>query len=350
MNILDQVLEKARFSNFSDVHIDEKGQVLTRLDGKLMPFPHMTFTAEQTKEMIRTLIEKEDTSSLERQEDLDFVYVESSFRYRVNVYAQQGALSAAIRVIYENIRTLNELGLPSVLSSFTKEPRGLVLLTGPTGSGKSTTLAAMIDEINHTRPCHILTIEDPVEYLYHEDKALIHQREIGHDVDSFATALRSAMREDPDVVLVGEMRDFETIQATITLAETGHLVFSTLHTIGAAKTIDRIIDVFPNHQQAQVRVQLAGVLKAVVTQTLLPRVDTNGRVAATEIMIVNEAISNLIRENKGHQINSMIQTGAKVGMETLNASLAKLIRAGKISRESAFAITDNPNELRELFY
>lgn len=253
-----------------------------------------------------------------------------------------------MRIIYESIRNLNELGLPSVLDSFTKEPRGLVLLTGPTGSGKSTTLAAMIDAINHRRRCHILTIEDPIEYVYHEDQALIHQREIGQDVDNFATALRSAMREDPDVVLVGEMRDFETIQATITLAETGHLVFSTLHTIGAARTIDRIVDVFPDYQQAQVRIQLAGVLKAVVTQTLLPRIDMDARIPAVEVMIVNEAISNLIRENKGHQINSIMQTGKAIGMQTLESALAKLVRAGQVDLNVALSLSDRPNELRDL--
>ena len=244
MNSLDLLLEQSRFANYSDVHIDETGRVLIRLDGQLMPFPRKQYTAEETKEMLEILMANENKQPLKEKRDLDFVYVENGLRYRVNVYRNQGYLSAACRVINENIKTLEQLNLPPVLKSFTQAPHGLVLLTGPTGSGKSTTLAAMIDEINHTRPCHILTIEDPVEYLYHEDKALIHQREIGHDVDSFATALRSAMREDPDVVLVGEMRDFETIQATITLAETGHLVFSTLHTIGAAKTIDRILPEF----------------------------------------------------------------------------------------------------------
>lgn len=348
MDLLDEVLEKARFQNYSDVHIDEKGQVRVRRNGILMPMPQMEFTADDTHAMIEKLMAKEDQSKLEVNEDLDFVYIENNYRYRVNVYKQQEHLSAAVRVIYETIRRLDELGLPPVLDSFTKEPRGLVLLTGPTGSGKSTTLAAMIDAINHRRHCHILTIEDPIEYVYHEDKALIHQREIGHDVDNFATALRSAMREDPDVVLVGEMRDFETIQATITLAETGHLVFSTLHTIGAAKTIDRIVDVFPDYQQAQVRIQLAGVLKAVVTQTLLPRIDADARIPAVEVMVVNEAISNLIRENKGHQINSNMQTGANLGMQTLDSALAKLVREGHIDLKVALSLSDRPNELREL--
>lgn len=348
MDLLDQVLEKARFQNDSDVHIDEIGTVRVRRNGTLTAMPDMSFSADDTHAMIEKLMAKEDQSRLERHEDLDFVYIENNYRYRVNVFSQQGHLAAAVRIIYESIRRLDELGLPSVLDSFTKEPRGLVLLTGPTGSGKSTTLAAMIDAINHRRHCHILTIEDPIEYVYHEDQALIHQREIGQDVDNFATALRSAMREDPDVVLVGEMRDFETIQATITLAETGHLVFSTLHTIGAARTIDRIVDVFPDYQQAQVRIQLAGVLKAVVTQTLLPRIDMDARIPAVEVMIVNEAISNLIRENKGHQINSIMQTGKAVGMQTLESALAKLVRAGQVDLNVALSLSDRPNELRDL--
>lgn len=347
MNILDTVLEKARMQGCSDVHIDDSGQVLVRNNGDLRKFDQ-AFNSDQTKEMIRLLIEHTDTQPLSVHKDLDFVYHENNYRYRVNVFHNSHKLSAAIRIIDEHIRKLDQLGLPLVLNDLTREPRGLVLVTGPTGSGKSTTLAAMIDEINHHRPCHILTIEDPIEYVYHEDKALIHQREIHDDVDSFQTALRSALREDPDVILVGEMRDFETIQATITLAETGHLVFSTLHTIGAAKTIDRIIDVFPEYQQGQIRVQLAGVLKAVITQTLLPRIDTFGRTPATEIMVVNDAIANLIRENKGHQINSMIQTGAKEGMETLNSSLAKLVRSGKVTLESALKLSDTPQELKEL--
>ena len=276
------------------------------------------------------------------------VYVEGENRYRVNVYKERGHICAALRVIYERIRSLNELGLPPVLDKITKAPRGLVLLTGPTGSGKSTTLAAMINEVNHNRKCHILTIEDPIEYVYRQDKALIHQREINFDVDSFDTALRSAMREDPDVILVGEMRDYETIQAVMTLAETGHLVFSTLHTIGAAKTIDRIIDVFPPHKQEQIRTQLSGVLNAVVTQQLIPTIDGNSRVAALEVMMVTPAIENLIRENKGHQINSIIQMGSSVGMQSLNMSLASLVRQGKISREMALQYTDSPSELQTM--
>ena len=257
-------------------------------------------------------------------------------------------MTAAIRIINEQIKTLEELNLPDVLHKLALLPRGLVLVTGPTGSGKSTTLAAMIDFISSMRNCHILTIEDPIEYVYQQKQALIHQREVYEDVDSFDTALKSAMREDPDVILVGEMRDYETIQAVITLAETGHLVFSTLHTIGAPKTIDRIIDVFPPHKQAQIRAQLASVLQAVVTQQLLPLASGKGRAAALEIMIANDAIKNLIRENKGHQIDTMIQTGRNEGMTTLNASLATLVNTGKVNRVVAERYSLDVGELRQL--
>jgi twitching motility protein PilT len=256
-------------------------------------------------------------------------------RQRVNIYRQQGALTAAIRVINTDTPTFEQLQLPEVLRDLTKEPRGLVLITGPTGSGKSTTLAAMIDYINKNRACHILTVEDPVEYVYKQNKSFIHQRDIGTDIDTFASALRSAMREDPDVILVGEMRDYETISAAITAAETGHLVLSTLHTTGAAATIDRIIDVFPPHNQQQIRTQLASTIKGVITQTLLPKASGTGRVAAFEIMLGSDAILNLIRESKGHQINSTIQMSGKQGMVLLDNCLADLVRKGAVKIEHA---------------
>jgi twitching motility protein PilT len=251
------------------------------------------------------------------------------------VFRQQRALACVIRVINQHTPTFEELNLPETLRNLSNEPRGLVLITGPTGSGKSTTLAAMVDYINSTRACHILTIEDPVEYVYQQKKSLIHQRDVGTDVGSFAGALRSAMREDPDVILVGEMRDYETISAAVTAAETGHLVLSTLHTTGAAMTVDRIIDVFPPHNQQQIRTQLASVLKGVVTQTLLPKAEGKGRVAAFEIMIGTDAVLNLIRENKPHQLNSTIQTSSKQGMVLLDAYLADLVRKGIVRREHA---------------
>ena len=282
---INDILNDARIKGCSDVHIGENTGITLRQDGKLIGF-EQAFSNEEIKEMI--------------------------------------------------------------LSMCKDRIRGLVLVTGPTGSGKSTTLAAMIDFISSMRNCHILTIEDPIEYVYQQKQALIHQREVYEDVDSFDTALKSAMREDPDVILVGEMRDYETIQAVITLAETGHLVFSTLHTIGAPKTIDRIIDVFPPHKQAQIRAQLASVLQAVVTQQLLPLASGKGRAAALEIMIANDAIKNLIRENKGHQIDTMIQTGRNEGMTTLNASLATLVNTGKVNRMVAERYSLDVGELRQL--
>lgn len=306
------------------------------------------FSNEEIKEMILSMCKDRILKIVEKHEDADFVYVNDLGRHRVNIYFQQGYMTAAIRIINEQIKTLEELNLPDVLHKLALLPRGLVLVTGPTGSGKSTILAAMIDFISSMRNCHILTIEDPIEYVYQQKQALIHQREVYEDVDSFDTALKSAMREDPDVILVGEMRDYETIQAVITLAETGHLVFSTLHTIGAPKTIDRIIDVFPPHKQAQIRAQLASVLQAVVTQQLLPLASGKGRAAALEIMIANDAIKNLIRENKGHQIDTMIQTGRNEGMTTLNASLATLVNTGKVNRMVAERYSLDVGELRQL--
>ena len=246
MQRLDDILHLARNNGYSDVHLGGENHIMMRNNGILFPYEH-SYTTEDVVEMILSMLDENQKERLNAGKDIDLVYVENINRYRVNVYKERGQLCAALRVIYERIRSLEELQLPPILNKLTKDNRGLVLLTGPTGSGKSTTLAAMINEINHHRKCHILTIEDPIEYVYRQDLALIHQREVEFDVESFDTALKSALREDPDVILVGEMRDYETIQAVMTLAETGHLVFSTLHTIGAANTIDRIVDVFPPH-------------------------------------------------------------------------------------------------------
>ena len=347
MQRLDDILHLARNNGYSDVHLGGENHIMMRTNGILFPYEH-SYTTEDVVEMILSMLDENQKERLNAGKDIDLVYVENINRYRVNVYKERGQLCAALRVIYERIRSLEELQLPPILNKLTKDNRGLVLLTGPTGSGKSTTLAAMINEINHHRKCHILTIEDPIEYVYRQDLALIHQREVEFDVESFDTALKSALREDPDVILVGEMRDYETIQAVMTLAETGHLVFSTLHTIGAAKTIDRIVDVFPPHKQEQIRTQLSGVLNAVVTQQLIPTADGKSRVAALEVMLATPAVANLIRENKGHQINSMIQTGSQFGMQSLNMCLVSLLRQGKISRESAIQYTDNIAELQQM--
>ena len=347
---LDDMLLFARTNHCSDLHLQVGSSPVIRKNGRLMDFPTPVSDA-QTTEMILSMIRDDQIEDLKSGKDLDFTYVaQGNNRQRVNVYRQQGKLCAALRIINDEILTLDELHMPPVLKQLAMEPRGLVLVTGPTGSGKSTTLAAVMDYINELKDCHILTIEDPIEYVYQQKKAMIHQREIERDVESFDTALRSALREDPDVILVGEMRDYETIAAVITLAETGHLVFSTLHTIGAAKTIDRIIDVFPQHKQSQIRMQLAGILKAVITQQLLPKADGTGREAALEIMTVTDAISALIRESKVHQINSLIQTGMNQGMQTLNFALAQLVRSGKVAKDIAVKYSDDPNELNQYLY
>lgn len=345
MNIND-ILNDARNQGCSDVHIGENTGITLRLDGNLIKY-QITYSNQELKDMILSMCKERALKLINEHKDADFVYVDQDNRYRVNVYYQKDNLTAAIRIINTEIRSLESLNLPPVLNKLSLLPRGLVLVTGPTGSGKSTTLAAMIDFISSMKNCHILTIEDPIEYVYQNKQALIHQREVYEDVESFDMALKSAMREDPDVILVGEMRDYETIQAVITLAETGHLVFSTLHTIGASKTIDRIIDVFPPHKQEQVRTQLASVLQAVVTQQLLPLASGKGRVAALEVMVANDAIKNLIRENKAHQIETMIQTGKNEGMMTLNTSLANLVKTGQVNQLIAESYSLDVPELRE---
>lgn len=345
-----QLVALARSAGASDIHLRDGLPPVFRLHGSLEPMPGgeaLDQAAINTcaREMLGSRAEESDFL----RRDVDFCYAApDGTRQRVNLFRQDGRLSAAVRLLSDVIPTIDSLGLPPALHTLTEAPRGLVLVTGPTGSGKSTTLAAMIDEINSRRRCHILTLEDPVEYKYQMKGALINQREVGVDVGSFADALRSALREDPDVILVGEMRDFETIGAAITAAETGHLVFSTLHTIGAASTIDRVIDVFPAAQQSQVRTQLSAVLKGVITQQLLPRCDIPGRVAATEVMIATDAIGNLIRESKTHQLVTSMQTGAALGMHTLNMSLGSLVSRGMISRDTALSASSDKEDLARI--
>jgi twitching motility protein PilT len=268
-------------------------------------------------------------------------------RLRVNAYKQRGSFGMALRIIPYDIPTMQFLGLPSVIEELTELNRGLILVTGPTGSGKSTTLATMIDKINSNRRCHIITLEDPIEYLHKHDKSIINQREIGNDTKSFANALRGALREDPDVILVGEMRDLDTISIAITAAETGHLVLSTLHTIGAPQTIDRIIDVFPPYQQQQVRIQLSSVIQAIITQQLLPKADGKGRIAAFEVMIATPAIRNLIRESKVHQIETAMLTGTKNKMQTMDNSLLQLYKTGKITKDMAISRAISQEEIKK---
>ncbi|MCL2350061.1 MAG: type IV pilus twitching motility protein PilT [Defluviitaleaceae bacterium] len=316
------------------MHMTVSRNIVFRIDGSLVE-TEFALTPEQKRALIYAMMDDNQKAALDRGEDVDMCYThETGLRQRVNVFWQQRQIAAVMRVINDNIPTFEQLNLPEPLRQLASEPRGLVLVTGPTGSGKSTTLAAMIDYVNTNFARHILTVEDPVEYVYTNKKSLIHQRDIGVDVPSFSSALRSAMREDPDVILIGEMRDYETISAAITAAETGHLVLSTLHTTGAASTVDRIIDVFPPHNQQQIRTQLANNLKGVITQTLVPKVG-GGRVAAFEIMMGTDAVLNLIRENKGHQLNSTIQTSSKQGMILLDTYLSNLVKRGQIRIEDA---------------
>lgn len=342
---IDELLMDARGRRASDVHLTMSRNPVFRIDGVLVESEYGLNSDEKIR-MILSMLDPVQKERLECGEDIDLCYtIGDGFRHRVNVFRQQKKLAATIRLINKDTPTFEQLNLPEALRTLSDEPRGLILVTGPTGSGKSTTLAAMIDYINETRACHILTIEDPVEYVYTEKKALIHQRDVGEDVGSFSAALRSAMREDPDVILVGEMRDYETISAAVTAAETGHLVLSTLHTTGAAMTIDRIIDVFPPSNQQQIRTQLASVLKGVITQTLLPKASGSGRVAAFEIMLGSDAVLNLIRENKCHQLNSTIQTSQRQGMVLLDSYMADLVRKGVVTREAAMEKASNKIEL-----
>lgn len=326
MRILD-ILQVAVDAGASDVHLTVASPPIMRVNGKLVRMNEERLLPEETLKIIRDMLTEDQIIAFEKKGELDFSYSNAGLgRFRVNIYKQRGSYSMALRVVALTIPSMDDLKLPVILKELAMKQRGLILVTGPTGSGKSTTLAAMIGHMNAVRNDHIMTIEDPIEYLHKHDKSVINQREIGNDSHSFANALRAALRQDPDVILVGEMRDLETISTAITAAETGHLVLSTLHTIGAAKTIDRIIDVFPPHQQQQIRIQLASVLEAVVSQQILPKADGNGRVAAFEIMIANPAIRNLIREGKTHQMQTVIQTGSSIGMLTMDASLLDLYK------------------------
>jgi twitching motility protein PilT len=334
----------------SDLHITAGSPPMVRTRGRLTPIEGApTLTPTDTREIIYSILSSDQRQRLETHLQLDFAYaIPGRARFRVNAYFQRAALGAAFRLIPFEITPLETLGLPPVVADFAKKPRGIVLVTGPTGSGKSTTLASIVDVINSSREEHIMTIEDPIEFLHMHKKCIVNQRELGSDAQSFALALKAALRQDPDVILVGEMRDMETIGTAITAAETGHLVFATLHTQDAPQTIDRIIDVFPAEQQGQIRVQLAVALQGVVTQQLLPSADGSGRVVACEVLMPTPAVRNLIREGKTHQLYSVMQTGASVGMQTMDAHLAALVRAGKITRQLAEDRSSSPDELRRL--
>jgi twitching motility protein PilT len=334
----------------SDLHLTAESPPMIRVRGRLVPVPgadHLDSVA--CRELVYGLLTTTQRQRLETERQVDFAYpIPGVARFRVNAFQQRGATGAALRLIPGRIRTLEELGLPDVIGELTQKPRGLVLVTGPTGSGKSTTLAAMIDRINGSRQDHILTIEDPIEVLHPHKGCIVNQREMGTDATSFAEALKAALRQDPDVILVGEMRDIETMGTALTAAETGHLVFATLHTQDAPQTVDRIIDSFPAAQQNQVRMQLAAALQGVICQQILPTADGRGRVCAMEIMVPTAAVRNLIREGKTHQIRSSIQTGARYGMQTLETALVELVHAGRIERSVAEARANDAGDLRRL--
>jgi twitching motility protein PilT len=333
---LDATLRAMVEVGASDLHLTSGAPPTVRISGSLHPLEHFdVLDAESLRRTLYAVLTQKQREKFEANLELDLSYsVRGLARFRVNLYQQRESIGAAFRVIPYEIRPLEQLGVPPVVANFANLPRGLVLVTGPTGSGKSTTLASIVDLANRTRADHIMTVEDPIEFLHRHKRSIVNQREVGEDTLSFASALKHVLRQDPDIILVGELRDLETISVALTAAETGHLVFATLHTQDAAQTIDRIIDVFPSHQQAQVRTQLAGALQAVVCQTLCKRADAPGRVVATEVMVATPAIRNLIREGKTHQVYSSMQAGAQQGMHTLDQHLAELVKSGRITYEA----------------
>ncbi len=345
---LRELLEQMVKMGASDLHLTVGSPPVVRIDGKLQRLEADRLTSEQTKKLSYSMLSEKQKLKFEQNSELDFSFgIESMSRFRCNIFMQRGQVAVVLRQIPYEIKSFEVLGLPKVIAEFSRLPRGLVLVTGPTGSGKSTTLAAVIDKINRERPVHIITVEDPIEYLHRHQMALVNQREVYSDTNSFASALKYALREDPDVVLVGEMRDLETIESALSIAETGHLAFATLHTNSAAESINRIVDSFPAGQQEQVRVSLSFSLQAIVSQTLIPKIG-GGRSMAQEILVVTPAIRALIRDDKVHQMYSMIQSGQKYGMKTMNQSLAELTQAGKITINDAMNYSHSTQELSEM--
>jgi twitching motility protein PilT len=344
---IDTLLEWMVGRGASDLHLTVGSQPAIRVNGHLQRLENFpALTAEDARQLLYRILNTEQQKRLEVGRQIDLSYsIPGVARFRVNIYSQRESLAGAFRMIPDSLKTLEELGLPTSLYELANRPRGLVLVTGPTGSGKSTTLAALIDEINRTRADHIITIEDPIEFLHRHKRCVVNQREIGPDATSFADALRGALRQDPDVILLGEMRDLETIATALTAAETGHLVFATLHTQDAASTIDRVIDVFPAAQQGQIRTQLAGTLQGVVAQGLLPTADGQGRVAAIEILLPDDAVRNLIRQAKLEQIYSVMQTNTGRGMQTMEQALADLVLRGVVTRELALSRSSRAEQL-----
>ena len=347
---LHQLLKAMIEKGASDLHITTGSAPQLRIDGKLIPLKTAPLTAPETKQICYSILTDSQKHKFEEENELDLSFgVKGLSRFRANIFMQRGAVAGAFRTIPFRILSFEDLGLPPVVAELARKPRGLILVTGPTGSGKTTTLASVLDRINTERNEHIVTIEDPIEYLHAHKGCVVNQREVGADTKGFKNALKYILRQDPDVVLIGELRDLETIEAALTVAETGHLAFATLHTNGAVQTINRIIDVFPPYQQPQVRAQLSFVLEGVLSQTLIPRADGPGRTLALEIMIPNPAIRNLVREDKIHQIYSQMQVGQdKFGMQTMNQCLANLYKRRVISLDNAFGRSSDPDELRNL--
>jgi len=346
---IDQLLKEAIRCQASDLHITVGMPPVLRINGELTRLDYPKLSPAVTDSLFRQIAPLELANKLEQQGEVDFAYaIQGLSRFRVNAFRQRGSIAIVIRLVNEKVPTLEQLGHPEVIKTLARKPRGLVLVTGPTGSGKTTSLAAMINLINDERCCHIITLEDPIEFLHSHRKSIVNQRELNLDTHSFSAALRAALREDPDVILVGEMRDIETFSTAITAAETGHLVLATLHTGDAAQGIDRIIDVFPPHQQQQIRVQLSMTLQGIIVQQLLPRIDGQGRVAALEILVATPAVRNIIRESKTQQLSSVLQTGAKVGMQPMDSSLRDLVRNGIVSYDEAILRASDPENLNKL--
>lgn len=344
---INDLFELVAQENASDLLISAGAPPILRINGQLFRSRTDTLTPEATEKLIFDFLTPEQKANFEKNNELDFSLAHGRrHRFRVNVYRQKGAVTAALRPIPEKIPAVEDLGLPEGVIELSETRQGLILVTGPTGHGKTTTQAAIIDRINNTRACHIITVEDPIEYVHTHKRSIVDQREVGGDTASFATALKYVLRQDPDVIQIGEMRDLETIKAALTAAETGHLVFATLHTNDAIQTVDRIIDVFPGHEQQQIRFQLSMTLLAIISQRLLPRADQKGRVLAAELLKNNVAVANLIREGKTHQVYSVLETGHKEGMQTMDRSLKALYSKGLISRDEALAHMHNPKDLK----
>ncbi len=347
MATLKEILHMGREAKASDIHLTVGIAPGFRINGQLTAASLEVLKSEDTRAMVESMVNDRQKQLLEEYGELDLSYsLEDGSRFRVNIFKQKGDFALVLRLVNTVIPSAQSLGVPSSVIELYTQKRGLVLVTGPTGSGKSTTLAAMINQVNRNRDAHIITLEDPIEYIHQHHKSIVNQREIGFDTLSYANALRAALREDPDVILVGEMRDYETISVAVTAAETGHLVLSTLHTMGAANTIDRIIDVFPPHQQQQIRVQLANTLVSVISQQLLPSIDDRGRVAAFEVLHSNHAVRNLIREGKSHQLLSVMQMNRKAGMITMDESIQQLFMENRISLETAFQFAVEPETMK----